>query len=381
MLTDHIPLVEYQLKGRSPMTDKTARGRFVWHELMTPDPPASQAFYTKLGWKTQPFEQNPSYVMFTGPSGPLGATVAWVGGAAHWIPYIGSTDIRQTVDKAKGLGASVVKDITATGAGGDYAVLKDPQGVTFGVYASSADPGPETDPKRGEFSWHELATTDHKAGLQFYSTLFGWQKLGEHDMGPQMGTYILFGHNGRQLGGMMNRPPNAPGEPAWNNYVRVKDLAGTVKKVKGGGGTVVMEPMEVPGGDWISMFVDPHGATFAVHALKADVAPAAAATPAAPAPAEAKPAEAAKPAAPKAAPAKPAAPKAAPAKPAEAAAVPAKKAAPAKKPAKKKKKAAAKGAKRAAKSAKKAGKKKAANKAKRSGGKSKKKARKARKSK
>ena len=363
------------------MTDKTARGRFVWHELMTPDPPAAQAFYSKLGWKTQPWDTNPSYVMFVGPAGPLGATVAWVGGPAHWVAYVGTTDIHQTVDKAKGLGASVVKDITSTGGGGDYAILKDPQGATFGVYASSADPGPEGDPKRGEFSWHELATSDHKAGLQFYSTLFGWEKLGEHDMG-EMGTYILFGRNGRQLGGMMTRSANMPGEPSWNNYIRVKDLAGSVKKIKSGGGTVVMGPMEVPGGDWIAMFVDPHGAACAVHSLKADM-PGAAAPAAAPPPAESKPAEAAKPAAPKPAPAKPAAAapaeKQAPAK--KAAAKPAKKAAKkvAKKAAKKKpakKKAVAKRAKAAKKSA-----KKPAKKQKRSGGKSKKKARKARKSK
>jgi predicted enzyme related to lactoylglutathione lyase len=375
------------------MTDKTARGRFVWHELMTPDPSASQAFYSKLGWKAQPWDQNPSYVMFAGPNGPLGATVAWVGGAPHWVAYIGSTDIRQTVDKAKSLGASVVKDVTSTGGGGDYAILKDPQGAAFGVYASAQDPAPEGDPKRGEFSWHELMTSDHKAALEFYSTLFGWQKLGEHDMGP-MGTYVLFGRNGRQLGGMMTKGSDMPGDPVWNNYVRVKDLAGTVKKIKAGGGTVILEPMEVPGGDWISMFVDPQGAAFAVHTVKADLAPAAPA-PAAPASAPAKPAEA-KAAAPKPAaaakPATPTTPAAAPAKKAPAKKAPAKKAAakPAAKKAakKKKKKAAAKGAKRpvkkVAKASRKAAKKaskKAARKQKRSGGKTKKKARKARKSK
>jgi hypothetical protein len=42
-------------------------------------------------------------------------------------------------------------------------------------------------------------------------------------------------------------------------------------------------PMEVPGGDWIAQFIDPQGAAFAVHALKADLAPAEAAA-AAPAP-------------------------------------------------------------------------------------------------
>ena len=36
------------------MADKTARGRFVWHELVTPDTSAAHAFYTKtLPWKTR----------------------------------------------------------------------------------------------------------------------------------------------------------------------------------------------------------------------------------------------------------------------------------------------------------------------------------------
>ena len=56
------------------MADKTARGRFVWHELNTPDTAAAHAFYGKtLGWKSQPWEQDPSYSMFAAGSGPLGA--------------------------------------------------------------------------------------------------------------------------------------------------------------------------------------------------------------------------------------------------------------------------------------------------------------------
>ena len=43
------------------MADNTVRGRFVWHELMTPDTSGAHAFYGKvLGWKTQPFEHDPS---------------------------------------------------------------------------------------------------------------------------------------------------------------------------------------------------------------------------------------------------------------------------------------------------------------------------------
>jgi predicted enzyme related to lactoylglutathione lyase len=349
------------------MADKSVRGRFVWHELMTPDTAGAHAFYSKvLGWKTQPFEHDPSYSMFAASSGPLGGSVALPAGAPHWLAYVGTPDIDATVQQTRSLGGSVTTEPTSIPNGGKYAVLKDPQGATFGVYQSTQDSGKEAAPKRGEFSWHELATTDQKAGFDFYSQLFGWETMGEHDMGP-MGVYRLFGSSGVQRGGMMNKPPQMQGGPSWLGYVRVKSVDDTVKKVKSARGTLINGPMEVPGGDWIAQFLDPHGAMFAVHALAADLKAAAGA---------------AQPATPASAPAAEAAPAAAPA--AAKASSPAKKAAkkktaPKKKAAAKKKRVAAKAAKRPAR---KAGKKKAGKKVakKRSGGK-KKAARKARRKK
>jgi predicted enzyme related to lactoylglutathione lyase len=278
------------------------------------------------------------------------------------------------VAAAKSRGGTVTKEISSIPNGGKYAVLADPQGAAIAVYQSAQDAGKESPPKRGEFSWHELATTDWKAAVDFYSAVFGWEKMAEHDMGA-MGKYVLFGSNGVQRGGMFNKPAEYPGGPSWLGYIRVKDVNETAKKAKGARATLINGPMEVPGGDWIAQFVDPYGAMFAVHTLAADLKPAApAAAPAAAAPA-AEPA-----AAPAAAPAKPAAakPAAAPKK-AAAKKAPAKKAAK-KKPAKKaaKKKAAAKSAKRPARKAAKKGGRKAAKK--RSGGK-KKAAKKARKGK
>jgi predicted enzyme related to lactoylglutathione lyase len=357
------------------MADKTVRGRFVWHELMTPDTSGAHAFYTKaLGWKTQPWEQDPSYSMFAAPSGPQGGSVQQPTGAPHWLPYIGTPDIDATVQKAQSLGGRVVKEITSLPTGGKYATLTDPQGANFAVYWSPTEAQPEAPAKRGEFSWHELASSDWKSAFDFYSNLFGWDKMAEHDMGP-MGMYMIFGRNGRQLGGMFNKPAEMKGGPAWLGYVRVKDVNQTVSKVKSARGTLVNGPMQVPGGDWIAQFVDPYGAMFAVHGLAADMKPAQA--PAATA-AEAAPAQVAKAPAPKPA----AAAKKAPARKAPAKKAPAKKTAAKKKAAatKQKSRAAAKAAKRPArKAAKKAAKKQVTMK-KRSGGK-KKIARKARKGK
>jgi predicted enzyme related to lactoylglutathione lyase len=41
--------------------------------------------------------------------------------------------------------------------------------------------------------------------------------------------------------------------------------------VKQHGGTVLNGPMEVPGGDWIAQCLDPQGAAFAIHQVKATV--------------------------------------------------------------------------------------------------------------
>jgi len=262
------------------MTDKTVRGRFVWHELMTPDASAAHSFYSKtLGWKTQASEQVADYTMFTASSGPLGGSVALPAGAPHWLAYIGTPDIDATVARARELGAKVIKDVEDIPGMGRYALLNDPQGAQFAVYSSEADPGREKPAKRGEFSWHELMTTDAEAALEFYTELFGWEKRNAHDMGP-MGSYYLFGRNGQEIGGMFNKPADVPSGPAWLGYVRVKDVDQTVKKVKAAGGTLINGPMEVPGGDWIAQFMDPQGAAFAVHALKADVGGAADAAPA-----------------------------------------------------------------------------------------------------
>ena len=83
------------------MADKSVRGRFVWHDLVTSDTAAAQAFYTKvLSWKTEAWEQDPSYTMFAAASGPLGGTVSDASGQPHWIAYIGTENLQSTIDQA-----------------------------------------------------------------------------------------------------------------------------------------------------------------------------------------------------------------------------------------------------------------------------------------
>lgn len=311
------------------------RGNFVWHELMTTDTQSASSFYPRVtGWRTRPWEHDRSYTLFEGSSGPMGglmvlpADAKSMGAPPSWLPYVGTQDIAASLAHAQRLGGRVLKDVQEVPAVGKWAVLADPQGGTFALL-QSAQPSPAGGgrPALGDFSWHELATTDHRAAFDFYGELFGWRKSAAHDMGP-MGVYQIFAIGGTDAGGMFNKDPDTPVH--WLSYVNVSDADAAARAASAAGGRVVNGPMEVPGGDRIAQIVDPQGGAFAVHSFRKAVAakpapqpktsqpvaasqpkPAAASTSSAPA-AAAKPAAAKKPR--KAAKRRPAARKAAAAK-------------------------------------------------------------------
>lgn len=254
------------------MADNTVRGRFVWHELLTPNKASAHDFYSKaVGWAKQAWEQDPSYTMFAAASGPLGASIESREDAPHWRPYIGTLDVDETVAIATRLGAKVLTPPTSLPNAGRFAVLEDPHGAKVGVHSSPTESRPETPAVYGEFYWHELATTtDPVAAFAFYKELFGWDEARRYDMGP-MGAYLVFSRNGREIGGMFDKGEQGlPGGANWVGYVRVPNMDAAVATVKAERGTLLNGPMEVPGGDWIAQFSDPHGAFFAVLVNAAD---------------------------------------------------------------------------------------------------------------
>jgi uncharacterized protein len=255
------------------MTVAVSRGTFVWHDLMTTDPKAAIAFYSKVvGWGTQDWEGPSPYTMWTTGSDMVGGVMQLPPDAQsppHWLGYVSTANVDDAVGAATNLGATVLHPATDIPTVGRFAVLSDPQGAAFAIYSSSNPTPPPADPtpKAGEFSWHELATTDPEAGFDFYQKLFGWQKTEAMDMGAE-GVYQMFGFDGIPFGGIYRKPAQMPGPPAWCHYAKVDDVEKAVEAVKAAGGQVINGPMEVPGGDMIAQGIDPQGAMFAVHASK-----------------------------------------------------------------------------------------------------------------
>lgn len=253
------------------MSNADILGRFIWHELVTTDPEAAAAFYSKVvPWKTQDSGM-PSYTLWMASKLRIGGLTglpedAEAGTPPHWIVYIATPDVEATVAQAERLGGKVVKGATDIPNNmGRFAVLTDPQGATFAVYTPPGGPAPEGSQGSGgagEFTWHELATTDYAAAMSFYSELFGWEKGPGHDMGA-MGVYQIIDHHGAQVGGIYNAQGNST--PAhWLSYVHVADCEKATSAAKAAGARILNGPMEVPGGSWITQMEDPQGGAFAV---------------------------------------------------------------------------------------------------------------------
>jgi uncharacterized protein len=264
------------------------RGRFVWHELMTRDVAGAKKFYSRLtGWKAQPWPLDPAYTVCHSAAGPTAGIFAIppempADVPAHWVGYIGTRDVDGTAAAAVRAGGSIIKGPEDMKGAGRYAVLKDPQGAVFAILdPENARAENMGQPELGTFSWHELATSDNEAAFSFYSSLFGWDAMERMDMGP-LGTYLIFGWNGQQRGGIYNKPPDMPAPPNWLPYAQHANADEAAKTAEGSGAKIMNGPMDVPGGSRIVAVMDPTGAAFAVVSI------AAAATASAPAPKPAK---------------------------------------------------------------------------------------------
>jgi len=258
------------------MSEGDLRGRFLWYELMTSDPSAAAAFYTKVvGWGTQAYPgMETPYTMFMKGEAPVGGVMtippeATASGAPpNWMTYVGTPDVDATARQAKSLGGTVEAGPMEIPNTGRFAVLSDPQGAVFAVLQPTGEGGmPEGPAEVLDFSWRELATTDASGAAAFYTQLFGWEKQNASEMGG-LGLYQEFGRAGAPLGGIYTKPKEMPAPPHWLLYTRVPDIQAAVETAKSLGGQLLNGPMEIPGGDLVAQLADPQGAVFALHQTK-----------------------------------------------------------------------------------------------------------------
>lgn len=254
-------------------------GDFIWYELLTSDADAAGDFYGKVvGWtSTSAGQPGMDYRFFSsgdgsdtkdGVGGYMAITPEMAEGGAHpgWVGYIAVDDVDASLASITGAGGSVLMPAMDLEGVGRMAMVADPQGVPFYVMKGTSDEGSHSfaamEPKLGHCAWNELSTSDPEAAKAFYGAQFGWSKDGEMDMGP-LGKYEFLKASGGRfaLGAVMPKMPEMP-VSMWSFYFRVLDIDRAAEAIKANGGTMLMEPMEIPGGEFSLNAIDPQGAAF-----------------------------------------------------------------------------------------------------------------------
>ncbi|WEX77025.1 VOC family protein [Sinorhizobium numidicum] len=249
-------------------------GNFVWYELMTTDTKAAEAFYTNVvGWSARDASMpGIEYTLFYAGDRQVAGLMTMPDGALDmkvppaWLGYVAVDDVDAAAAKIAAEGGNVHRAPDDIPGVGRFAIVTDPHGAAFALFKGTGEAPPLDQMAPGNTGWHELMAGDLDTAFEFYSKLFGWTKDQAMDMG-EMGVYQIFASGGKQIGGMMTKPKDIPA-PYWLYYFNVEALDAAIERTKSGGGQIVLEPMEVPGGAWIVQCTDPQGALFALVAPK-----------------------------------------------------------------------------------------------------------------
>jgi uncharacterized protein len=248
-------------------------GTPCWVDHASPDLNASIEFYGSLfGWdvpETETSVQTGGYRQAKKGGKSVSGMMPLMqeGQPTVWSTYVSVTDADATAAAVKEAGGSVLAEPMDVMDLGRMAVFTDPSGAVFGVWQPGTFIGAELVNEPGGLSWNELNTRDVEGAKAFYGAVFGWS-FEDNDMG-EAGSYTTINLNGNPVGGILNMAERGVPEqvPAhWQVYFAVEDTDAAVETAKRGGGTVMVEPMEVPAGRF-SILTDPHGASFAVIAL------------------------------------------------------------------------------------------------------------------
>jgi uncharacterized protein len=182
-----------------------------------------------------------------------------------WTTYISVASADETVAKAKAAGGSVLMEPMDVFDAGRMAILADPSGGVFAIWQPGKTIGAQLVNEPNSLSWNELTVRDPDSVLPFYSSLFGWTVVKHEDPVPYRELHL----QGKPIGGCMQMDDNfPPGLPThWLTYFAVADCDATAERVKSLGGTVHVEPMDIPVGR-MAVIQEPGGAVCAVIKLE-----------------------------------------------------------------------------------------------------------------
>ena len=114
--------------------------------------------------------------------------------------------------------------------------------------------------------WVDLGVSDIAKAIAFYGAQFGWDI---EQGGPETGGYSIANLDGRSVAGLGPKMGPAEAPTMWTVYLATEDADTTAAKIKGAGGQLLMDPMDVMDVGRMAIAMDTTGAAFGIWQARA----------------------------------------------------------------------------------------------------------------
>jgi predicted enzyme related to lactoylglutathione lyase len=243
-----------------PVTDTpsgiTYPGKFIWHDLLTPDPVSAGKFYEALfGWQ---IEYREHYAVVRNGDKPIagilkanppdGRTRDGV-----WIPSVSVADVNAAVSLVKANGGTILKGPADMDRRGRAVLIRDPQGADLVLLNANGGDPVDAEAGIGDWLWNEIWSVDPDSTGNFYRSVLGYDEVVSGD------KYHIFMHDGVWRAGI-RVVQDEKEHMLWVPVVRVADPAATAQRVNELGGVVWVAPDEAPSKGDTALIGDTTGA-------------------------------------------------------------------------------------------------------------------------
>jgi predicted enzyme related to lactoylglutathione lyase len=246
--------------AQTPITEnpsgKTFPGKFVWHDLVTPDARAAGEFYEQLfGWQ---IEYEGQYAVVRNGDKLIAGIlqVEPVDGQereAVWIPSVSVNDVDAAAELVKANGGKVLKGPVDMDQRGRAVLISDPQRADLVLLNAKGGDPVDAEPAIGDWLWNEIWTDDPEIIEAFYATVVGYDEMTSRD------DYDVFMYEGKWRAGMRHLQDKKD-HMLWVPVVRVADPEATAQRVVELGGDVWITPDEAPSKGNTALIADSTGA-------------------------------------------------------------------------------------------------------------------------
>ncbi len=234
---------------------QTYPGKFIWHDLMTPDPLLAGTFYEELfGWQ---IDYQGDYAVIHNGGKPIAGILRMEpeDGQARkgvWIPSVSVADVDAAARRVEASGGTILNGPVDMGQRGRAVMISDPQRADLVLLSAKSGDPTEAAAAIGDWLWDEIWTDDPDGIGAFYSQVLGYDEIASTN------EYGVFMHNGKWQAGI--RHLQEPKHMLWVPVIRVADPEATARRVKDLGGSVWVAPHEAPSNGNTALIGDPTGA-------------------------------------------------------------------------------------------------------------------------